>query len=605
MKKINKLYILPSFFVIILILISLFANIFINKDNDLNLTDEEINWLKVHPTISIALDPAYAPFEFYEDGHYSGMSVDYLAWMSKELNVKFDMIYFDTWDELLQAVFDLKVDMSGSIVRTEDRIPHMLFTDYFYNNFDTILTNSNNKSITEAELINVKTGVIKNYSVAYWLKSKYPGIELVEVSNITEGLKLLSFGELDAFVTDFSQASYYIQKYGYQNIYAFEVSKIDTDGRLRFGVRKDYDILVTILNKALASMPSDFKSETQAKWIGVNLKPAFSKTTIYIIILAVFLLTSIVFIVLLINRLLKKEIEAKTKTIRTELEHIKSIESELLALNETLEEKVNERTVALEEMIVNLNETQAQMIQSEKLASLGSLVAGVAHEINTPLGVTLTASTYLEQINKSFNEKFNSSTLTKSELQKFIDSISNGTKIISDNVAKAATLVQSFKQLAVDQSNDSKKKFILKDNCSVVIASLHPKYDDSKITIENNISSNIILYSYPSAFSQIFTQLILNAIQHAFKIDSNGVIVIWCEESKDGISLKIADNGLGIADNIKNNIFDPFFTTKRNLGNSGLGMHIVYTIVSQKLKGNIGVEDFEPQGTLITINIPI
>lgn len=604
MKKKYNFFIFFILFLSFSLLIVIFIRFnFFSKNPSISLTNEELDWIKKHPVISIGLDPEYAPFEFYENGKYSGLSMDYLNWIESQINIDIKPVLFETWDELLQSAYDKEIDMTGAIVKTDARMEHLLFTEPFYNNFDTILTSKEMKSIKEEDLVHYKTGVIKDYSVAQFLKEKYPNMNLVEVTNVTEGLKLLSFGELEAFVTDFSQASYYIQKYGYQNIYALETSRISTDGHLRFGIRKDYTLLVSILNKALVAMPSDFKSDAQSKWIGVKITPLITETVLTVFIVIMLLLLIVAAVVIVINRLLKKEVDDKTGVIRQELTHIKTIESELLVLNETLEQKVRERTSELEKVIKDLHETQEQMIQSEKMASLGGLVAGVAHEINTPLGITLTASTYLQRINADLQEKFLLGNIKKSEFENYMQAVSSSTEIINDNLKRAAELVQSFKQLAVDQSSDSRRKFSLKENCEVVIVTLQHEYDPKKIQILNQIDEYTIIDSYPSAFSQIFTQLILNSIQHAFVDGKEGTIQIYSESFANEIKILFLDDGIGLDDYLLQHIFDPFFTTKRHLGNSGLGMHIVYNIVTQKLKGNITVTSLE-KGISYEITLP-
>lgn len=536
------------------------------SSSKIKLTDQEQAWLDRHPVITLGLDPEYAPFEFYEDGKYQGMSLDYLKWIEEQLGFEIQIITYKNFSELLAAAFKQEVDMTGALIRTEDRRPHMLFTDTFYSNYDIILMRTDDKPVGETELSQVRTAVIKDYSIANYLRNKYPGIELIEVSSITEGLKMLSFGEVDTFVTDFSQATYYIYKYGYQNIYAVKEAKISYDSDLRFGVRKDYPELVSILNKAMASMPKNVRLSINNEWLGLKSKSIISSTTFYLLAVFIIMLSVVLVVIGMLNRLLRQ------------------------------------RTVELEQVIEDLHETRDQVIQSEKMAFLGRLVAGVAHEINTPLGVVVTSGSYMDILTKALVKEREGGHLKEESLTEYLESVSEVTDSINRNVLRVSELVQSFKQLAIDQGKDAKHHFGLKENCDMVIGTLQYDRVAKHIEIENNIPADFYIESYPIGFSMIFNQLILNAMQHAFSKQDHPLIQIWIQvQSEDVWALYISDNGKGMKQEVMANAFDPFYTTSRQKGNSGLGLHIVYNIVTQQLGGRVNIVKSDYSGTVIEI----
>lgn len=570
----------------------LFSSLHSSKNVSIELTDGEKYWLKNHPVVTIGLDPSYAPFEFYEDGEFSGMSMDYINWIESQIDIDIVLVTFNSWSDVLEAVYKQRVDMTGAIIKTQDRIPHMLFTDSFYSNSDVILVRNDSRSITENDLKNLKTGVIKDYSVEYYLKQKYPDMDLVTVDSITDGLRKLSFGDIDAFVTDFSQASYYIYKIGYQNIYAIESSKISLDGDLRFGIRNDYTTFVDIVNKVLRSMPTDMKLSIDKKWIGLSIKPIISNTKWYGLLVTVFILSSIVITFVIISYILKKEVNSKT--------------AQLQKINQTLEEKVKERTIALEQVIEDLHRTQNQVIQSEKMAFLGKLVAGVAHEINTPLGVVLTSSSYLESVNQDFFSRLENGGISKEFLFRYIAKVDDSSKLIQANSERVSLLVQAFKELAIDHKKDNPSTFNLKAYCDMAISSVKNQADTKNITIENMIDENIIITHFSNSFLIVLTQLILNAVQHAFADMSNGIVSITCEFLDFSvIQICVSDNGIGIAEDIKNQLFDPFFTTSSDIEHMGLGLHIVYNIVNQQLNGSIDIFDMPYCGSTFEVKIPL
>lgn len=292
--------------------------------------------------------------------------------------------------------------------------------------------------------------------------------------------------------------------------------------------------------------------------------------------------------------------------------------AEVNQLVQTLEDRVKHRTSelqmansqlsttnqALSESLDTLNKTQEQLIQSEKMASLGELVAGVAHEINTPLGITITATSSFQSRIRTLSELFASNQLKKSSLKQFIDYATEIGDILVANLEKAAQLVKSFKSVAVDQSVETKRWFNVNSYLSDILFSLRPKLKNTRHTIDVECESELVINSYPGAFSQIFTNLIMNTLLHAFADDQDGEIKIMVFVQVSGIKCNFSDNGAGISGDVLKKIFDPFFTTARGSGGSGLGLHIVYNIVTQQLKGTISCHSEVGVGTDFDISIP-
>jgi len=269
-----------------------------------------------------------------------------------------------------------------------------------------------------------------------------------------------------------------------------------------------------------------------------------------------------------------------------------------------LEQRVKQRTIELEKSIENLKSTQEQLIQTEKMASLGRLVAGVAHEINTPVGIAITASSCLEDTTEKFAQFYNNSTISKQTLVNHINTTIDSTKLIRTNLKRAADLIQGFKEVAVDQSNDEIREFELKHYFNEILASLHPQIKRSNCQVELNCPNELSIRTLPGAIAQITTNLVINAIIHAFKNDQHGMITINVEQQDKHINLLFKDSGCGISAEDLSNIFEPFFTTKRGEGGSGLGMHIVYNLVNQSLHGSIKCTSTLGEGTSFLIRFP-
>ncbi len=259
----------------------------------------------------------------------------------------------------------------------------------------------------------------------------------------------------------------------------------------------------------------------------------------------------------------------------------------------------------LEQKIVEIEESKKKLVESEKMASLGSMVAGVAHEINTPVGMALTGITHLADETKNLSKLFQEAKLSEEEFKSFLANSETINRSIQTNLTKAAELVKSFKQVSVDQSSDEDREFNLKEYIDEVLISIHNEIKKSGHNVVVDIDKDIKLHSNPGAFSQIITNFVLNSIIHAFENGDKGVMKISASTDDEYLTLIYEDNGKGLTKEQKEKIFDPFFTTKRGSGGSGLGMNIVYNIVTSKLKGDIEVESSEGEGIKFTIKIPM
>lgn len=265
-------------------------------------------------------------------------------------------------------------------------------------------------------------------------------------------------------------------------------------------------------------------------------------------------------------------------------------EKQLHQINESLETKVAERTAWLENALRNLTHTQAKLIESEKMASVGRMMAGLAHEINTPLGIAVTASSHCDSELRRLQSLYSRNELAENDFKQFLDTISEGMLLLSQNLTRAVHLVRDFKQVGTIQTSSEEEEFELHNCIDITIQSLQPLLKQH--TLQHQFASDepIIMNSYPGALAQIITNLVTNSIHHGFAEKAQGEISIDLAAHKDQIHLSYSDNGCGIAKDIQNKIFEPFFTTARKTGGSGLGLSIVYNLITQKLKGTISVE---------------
>lgn len=290
----------------------------------------------------------------------------------------------------------------------------------------------------------------------------------------------------------------------------------------------------------------------------------------------------------------------------------KQTEQELVRHQNLLEELVAARTKALADSndklmssMLELQQTQDYLVQSEKMASLGGLVAGVAHEINTPVGVGVTAISHFEMKLADYAQRYENDQLTREDFEKLLKLSENTTRMVHQNLIRAANLIRSFKQVAVDQTSNEFREFNLKEYLEEILQSLHPKLKKGGHLAAIDCPEDITLFSHPGALSQIITNLVINSIIHGFEDKKRGQIAIHVTpQSDDMIRIQFSDNGKGIASQYLDKIFDPFFTTARSKGGSGLGMHIVYNLVTRTLNGTLDCTSLMGEGTVFIIDIP-
>ncbi len=256
--------------------------------------------------------------------------------------------------------------------------------------------------------------------------------------------------------------------------------------------------------------------------------------------------------------------------------------------------------------LLELNAAQQNLIDAERLAALGGLVAGVAHEVNNPIGISLTVASSFARRAEMFEAELKSDgQLRKSQLEEFVRSSRDAASQLVANLHRAGELIQSFKQVAVDRSHAERRQFSLSEATDQIIASLRPVLKRSAITLSVDVPEGLVIDGYPGSYGQILTNLFLNAANHAFADGRSGNISISARpRGSDDVEIIFADNGAGMTPDVQRQAFDPFFTTRRNEGGTGLGLHIVYNLVTQQLGGRMMLDSRLGQGTTFRIIMP-
>ena len=286
-------------------------------------------------------------------------------------------------------------------------------------------------------------------------------------------------------------------------------------------------------------------------------------------------------------------------------------EQEVQHLNQSLEVRVQQRTTELQEALEQLRRSQEELSRSERMAALGALVAGVSHELNTPIGNSITAASTINEWVKTLNQQVEANTLKKSQLKEISDHLQQGSELVLRNLDRAANLIQSFKRVSVDQTSESMRSFDLAQVIQDVVSTLAPslRHQSQRLLIE--IPSDIMMVGYPGPLGQVVINLVQNAYGHAFEEhQSEGVVRISAvgrrlPDGRDGVCLAVDDNGNGIPEKHLPRVFEPFFTTKMGRGGTGLGLSIVYNIVHDVMGGTITVTSTVGLGTRFEVLLPL
>jgi len=288
------------------------------------------------------------------------------------------------------------------------------------------------------------------------------------------------------------------------------------------------------------------------------------------------------------------------------------MERRIRQLNEALEQRVAERAAeitaaneALERSLENLHTTLTQLAQTEKMAALGGLVAGMTHEISNPLGVAIMAVSHLQELTQHVSRKFFTEGLTRSDFKTYLDNATESGAILQKNLTRAAELLNSFKQVAIDQTSEEKRQFLLAAYIQEILLSLKPKLKRTGHTIKVACPADLAIHSYPGVFSQMLTNLIMNSLIHGFENIHAGEIQIQINIAENTLLFHYRDNGKGIPADDCEKLFDLFYTTKREQGSSGLGMNIIYNLVTRALGGTISCQSAPGQGIYFLIRIPL
>jgi len=273
--------------------------------------------------------------------------------------------------------------------------------------------------------------------------------------------------------------------------------------------------------------------------------------------------------------------------------------------NETLLAESQERAVELQATLEELRRTQDDLVQASKMSSLAQLVAGVAHEVNTPIGVAVTAASHLNEKTAELAALFQANSMKRSDLGAYLLMAEETSRVLNANLARAAELIRGFKLVATDQTSHERRRFLLGEYLASILFSLRPQLKKARHEVTVSCDPSLEMYSLPGAIAQVLTNLVMNAIVHAFDgLERPGHMTLNAKADGEWVEMCFADDGKGIPPENLSHVFEPFFTTRRGRGGSGLGLHIAFNLVTWQLGGKIACTSTPGEGAVFTIRLP-
>ena len=314
------------------------------------------------------------------------------------------------------------------------------------------------------------------------------------------------------------------------------------------------------------------------------------------------------------NLSLEQEVARKTSTLSSTLLRMETQQKEMLIQQHQLEAKNSrssktESTLMttnkeLKNSILELNKAQERLLEAEKMSSLGKISAEISHEVNTPIGISITAISYLSDILNKLQQDINEQKTSKRTMDNFIENAQHSVTLLFNNLARSAELITSFKQVAVDQTNDKMRLVTVEKYLDEIIQSLHPKLKRTNHRVKVVCDPHIEIYTHPGAIAQIIINLIINSITHAFHNMSHGEIAIKVTAEQQRLIITYQDNGSGIDENQLSQLFTPFYTTNADKGGTGLGTHIIQNLVLDTLNGSIDAYSTPGKGLSYQMTFP-
>lgn len=565
-------------------------------------TDEELKWMKDHPVIYVGPDPVFGPIELIDsEDHYKGIAAEYIKWIENNTPLHFEIIKLDNWGAIIEALKSQDIDMLGAATYTNERSEYMLFSDVFLNMPNIIVTRADYKGRAKLEDLSGETVVVMDdYAAEDYLEEFYPDIKVAPVQSIEEGLSMVSIGNKDYMLATVGQVSFYLENSTITNLKMSGDVEFTFD--LSFAVRKDYNKLIDILNKALYAMPSSEKEKIYQKWISIEVESLINKRVIYSLLTLLGIGFIVVMVISFFNRTLKRQVFEKTEALHQELQERHEVEKELEDLNISLEHKVEERTFELQQTLHNLKSVQGELIETEKMASLSRVLVSISHKLNTPVGNGITTTSYMCKLLTTLSLDLENDKLSKSNLKKSLEAINFSVELVMEELFASKHFLDQIKAVSQLELDKTKQPINLLVYLRYLENSFKNELKKQHIEYIIDCSESIYIDASETILDNIFRVLLENSIVHGVSQIENGIIRMTITQKDEFIWIVYKDNGIGIDNKIIQRIYEPLFTTTMGT-TGGFGLNILYNTIKTYLNGEIEIISDKKDGVIFNIKI--
>ena len=585
------------------------------------LTVAEKQWLTEHPIIRLSPNPAFAPIESVNsDGEYVGMAADYMALIEKKINFEFTVVGYPSWKQVLEQTKQKNVDVLAAATRSTSREAYLNFiTAHIKLPGMIIVSDRTSGTVTMNDLKNMKVAAPSGEVWLDLIGINHPNIKLLATATLKQGLRDLSFGILDAVVADPASVTQVIKAEGLSNLriggetgYFFN---------LAFAARKDWPVLRDILEKSVQAISVEEHQAIFDNWVEFKDESGVSQNLQIGMVIAVLVLAALVIGFMLMKILLRIRVAQQNGGLN-------EANVSLAEINVELEQRLAKQTIELQKARTDLSTSQVKMVQSEKMAALGQMIAGIANEINTPLGYSRSNVTIMKEFvarvkniettyyawknlmgdgfssENDIANKFSELDIAFAEMEQNeeieeFDELATDTIYGLDQISEITQNLKEFSRLDQAESDDVN----LNDNIERTLQLARNLLKDH-ITVDLSLGQIPLIKCNPSKINQVLLNLITNAC-HAIEASDKEIGKLKISSDFDGerVNISIKDNGVGIAQSVGKKMFDPFYTTKGDGQGIGLGLSISYKIIVKEHKGKISVRTREGIGTKITISL--
>lgn len=579
---------------VVVLMVLLFVSCNQIEPREFKLTEDEQEWVDNHPIVYYAPDLEFAPYEYLDDmGDMKGLVADYLKKIEDIIGIEIKIVQTESWSEAVTLARANDVNMLF-MTKTEERTKNFEFSEPFIFSPNVMIINKNfTLDIEDDKLDQYTFGLMKDYASSEFFKILYSEASIIEYDTITKGLLELTTGRVDVFVADLAQASYYINNLGFNELIVYE--SLDFDYKFTFAVNKEYAVLANIINKAIDSLTEKEHAEIREKWFQAEYKNWLNRNRtriVYLVSIITFFIAAVLTLIIFIMRRIIKRKTMELQQINIELEQrVFHRTKELTDVNQKLEDSIKE-----------LVATQDKLIDSEMYASLGKLVSGVAHQINTPLGASITSNSYCQRKLQQLIQLYKDNHLSKSCFEETTSSVHESLLRSEKSLEFIAETLKRFRKLESTLISASKSHLNLKNSIHKSIQQMKSQNqipDGYNITVD--IEEHIQIHTSALWIDEIVHNIINNSIVHG-QLDKDVIIIKGT--MNNGIILSFEDHGAGIPEEEMTQIFEPFFTHDHLYHHPGLGLSIVKNIVVNKLGGAINIESHPYEKTKITITLP-